>query len=172
MKLQVALTLLGIVAFGFTIMMWFYWALALPILRRQLSFRTENALDRFKILGLTGEVPPGSRLYGQIAGFLEEARDATAREGYIIFERVSDEQIRDRSIRLKALLVEMDSANPNIRHMVGDTMNSLVSLYVAQRPFVVCVVVPLKAAAYFVLRLRDFVQAKEVEFAASSLAAA
>lgn len=166
------LILWGIVAVGFTIFLWIYWSLALPIIRRELFFKTENALDAFRILGLSGEIPPGSRLYAQISSFLQEAREATSKEGWISIIRVSDTEIKDRSIRLRALLAEMDNAHPDIRHIVAETMFSLTSLYIAQRPFVVCVMLPLQAMAYFVQRSRNFLIFKEVEFAASSLATA
>lgn len=164
------LSLLGILAAGFTILLWAYWALVLPAIRRQLSFRVERALDRLRILGIRGEVESGGRPFLKIQGFLTEALEATCCDGWISIVKVSEEQIRERQFRLKALWVEMDNASPEFRGLVLEGMRALISLYVAQRPFVVCVVLPLKGLAYFVQRYRCILDEKEVHFAASSLA--
>ena len=163
------LTLLAIAAGGFTILLWAYWGLVLPSIRRQLNFRVERALDRLKILGLGGEVPSGSRPYMNILRFLEDCLEATTRDGWVRFVKVSKDEMKDRKIRLKALWSEMDDASPELRTLVDEGMHSMVSLYVGQRPFVVCIILPLKGLAYFVQRYRGIVEEKEVTFAASSL---
>ena len=165
------LSLFGIIAGGFSLFLWMYWALVFPLIRQQLVFRAENNLDKLRLLGLNGEISTGSKLYSQIFSFLENSKNATKQERWIFINSVPDSEVKDRSIRLRALLQEMDEAHPDIRRLVGDTMHTLSSLYVAQRPFVVCVVAPLFALSLFIQRAKSALSDKEVEFAVSSLVA-
>lgn len=164
------LTLLGVCAGSFTLLLWVYWALVFPIIQKQLLFRSQNNLDKFKLLGLEGDINPEGRLYSKIESFLSSSSAAFKHEGWVVRQRVPDSQIKDRSIRLKALIKEMDEQHPHIRHIVGDNLNALTSIYIAQRPFVVCVVIPLFTVSLFASSAKSWLNDKEVDFAASSLA--
>ena len=161
---------LGVGAVGFSILLWAYWALVFPIIRRQLKFRLESYLDRLRLLGLKNEVPMGGKLYATMDAFLSEAAEVAAGEGWISMVNDGPDEVRDRRIRLSALQRQMDEEHFEMRKLFEHTMEGLLSLYVAQRPFAVCVLVPILVCGFFMQRAKSLLVSKEIEYAAGALA--
>lgn len=161
---------LGVTAVGFSILLWSYWALAFPIVRRQLKFRMDARLDRMRLLGMSGEVPKGGKIFLTIESFLDKAACVAGGDGWIHLDVCSEEDAKARKVRLAALHQQMDDEHREIRMIFEATMEDLVGLYIAQRPFVVCSLVPIILCALFMQRAKQRLRATEIEYAAGALA--
>jgi hypothetical protein len=161
---------LGVAAVGFSILLWSYWALAYPIVRRQLKFRMDARLDRIRLLVMGGEIPRGSKIFLTMETFLEKSAEVAGGDGWIHFDVNGEDDARTRKIRLAAMHRQMDEEHLDIRKLFESTIEDLVALYIAQRPFVVCSLIPIILCAIFMQHAKQRLSATKIEYAAGALA--
>lgn len=162
------LEVFGVVFMSATLAAWFYQCLFLDVFRRLIGFRLENNLDQLKLSGLNGEIQ--GRLFFKLKDFLEDAMEAPKAE--MVFINLPKSFVQGKKIRIQELLEDMNTSSVECRELVGNTLHMLAALYLVQRPFLFFMILPLALLSIFAQRYRRKQKEKEVEFAASSLAAA
>jgi hypothetical protein len=147
----------------------FYWLIVFPVIRRKMAFRIENNLDSLRLMGLRGQVEACSKSYAKVQHFLVSARNAAFSAQWIAIRPMTKEESHAHEYALRELINDSDQYTPEVEGLVRNTMDDLVGLFFAQRPMVICVMMPIFALATWWGAAREVKEQKEVEYAAASL---
>ncbi|MEM9282109.1 MAG: hypothetical protein AAGA96_09800 [Verrucomicrobiota bacterium] len=124
----------GIFTGTFLLLLWMYFALVFPLVRLQLTYRIERDFDRLRLMALEGKIEVGSELFGRLHRFVKLAYFGVQNDSWLVRKKVPPSDLKARELRLKALLEDFESADPELRQIVARTLDSVTGVYLAQRP--------------------------------------